>query len=591
MFASTVLLAGPTMAQPATPSGKPLTIGFYPTMESGREEMARIVAESGVAVIGIDSDYALTTDSWIPDYLTLTGSNARQTDFDGVYSSSYALGRLSNGDAERRMRAFLPRAARRHQLLEYAVARPAETIALCSVHPDDGKCIPRANGRIVGWMLPTAVRNTGRTMRYIALLNLAGDMAITPLRLRGEATMVTLAPGEALRIPASPSEADVGAAHLVAIAADRPFDVEHFRQSGMSVAGTPGCANENSARCTTTLPALALDSTWSMRSLLISSGENNDEPQPAMGGGVAVGGSWAAWMAAIYDTLPYTKEDVERDSAKPLAERKFLADKTEEERAHSCGATLIAPDVVITAAHCVASGLFEGDNKRLVFTARRVRIASKRLGRGGETRAIIGIAVHAGYNGKASGQPNDIALLLLKRDDRVHYTPPPLPIGSAPITDRSEMLGLGWGYTKATQGLANINMAQGGAAQRNPNALQQAPLEKLPFADCAKKMGQQLKPGMVCLVTPRSRREAGGAPTFSCRGDSGGPLVRKSEDGDDELVGLTSWSRGCGAGSPSIYTDVTRYADWIATARVRLVPGAAITVAEPARVPRATRRH
>ncbi|MEP7316884.1 MAG: trypsin-like serine protease [Sphingomicrobium sp.] len=121
--------------------------------------------------------------------------------------------------------------------------------------------------------------------------------------------------------------------------------------------------------------------------------------------------------------------------------------------------------------------------------------------------------------------------------------------------------------------------------------MQQAPLSPLSFADCQKRLKSRVKPTMVCLVTPQSVIARGGESTFSCRGDSGGPLVRSYGYDAEELVGLTSWSLGCGYKDiPSVYTDVTQYARWIEAARAQLKPGIAIKVTEPARTPRAARR-
>jgi len=46
----------------------------------------------------------------------------------------------------------------------------------------------------------------------------------------------------------------------------------------------------------------------------------------------------------------------------------------------------------------------------------------------------------------------------------------------------------------------------------------------------------------------------------TCRGDSGGPVIR-----GDMLIGIVSWSKKTCAtdGTPSVYTNVARYADWI----------------------------
>lgn len=68
----------------------------------------------------------------------------------------------------------------------------------------------------------------------------------------------------------------------------------------------------------------------------------------------------------------------------------------------------------------------------------------------------------------------------------------------------------------------------------------------------------------------------------ACRGDSGGPLSRQIGE-REELVGVTSWSMGCGYKDfPSVYTDVTKYRRWIAAAMQQLKPGAALRLNERA---------
>lgn len=49
-----------------------------------------------------------------------------------------------------------------------------------------------------------------------------------------------------------------------------------------------------------------------------------------------------------------------------------------------------------------------------------------------------------------------------------------------------------------------------------------------------------------------------------CLGDSGGPLQYESSSGSIEIIGITSWGRGCARPNlPGIYTNVVNYLDWI----------------------------
>ena len=60
----------------------------------------------------------------------------------------------------------------------------------------------------------------------------------------------------------------------------------------------------------------------------------------------------------------------------------------------------------------------------------------------------------------------------------------------------------------------------------------------------------------------------GGTDLNPCVGDSGGPLTcfkfNKTDNPDERfLCGIASFGNGCRAGRPTIYTDVSKYYDWI----------------------------
>ncbi|MEO8618874.1 MAG: serine protease [Sphingomicrobium sp.] len=584
LIAFAALISTPAMAHQLTGASDRLIIGFYPTMERGRSEMTRIVEQSSVAVVGNDSDFAITGDPWIPGYLTLIARDPRPSDFAGISVGAIRLGQISTGEAEKTLHAFLPRAARRKQLLQFAQTHRDSNLSICGFSPADGKCLGAEYSRAVGPMLPIEIRNNGRTNRYVALIKITTDMAATLVPLRDDAVVVPLSAGTTLSLPPlnEPGE-------LILLASDSPFDPAGLAQSPFAVPQQIECVGKGGPRCSYDLPPLTLDNRWTASAIVL--GEDDDEPKPAMGGGFAASRGDADWTVELYDTTPYTKAEIAADSALPVDKTKFPAERTPEERAHACGGTLIATDIVITAAHCVAKGIFKDPNMKRVFTGRRIRLGTLRMGKGGETRAIVGLAVHSDYDPSADGSPNDIALLLIRRDETgIHLQPRSLALGTERIVPNSDLVGLGWGFTETVAPNANI-MSSGSTAQRNPILLQQASLAPLSFAECRKRLKDRVKPTMICLVTPKQVLARGGEPTFSCRGDSGGPLVRDYGRGTEELVGLTSWSLGCGyKDTPSVYTDVTQYDRWIAAARAQLKPGVAIKVTEPARAPRAARR-
>jgi secreted trypsin-like serine protease len=118
--------------------------------------------------------------------------------------------------------------------------------------------------------------------------------------------------------------------------------------------------------------------------------------------------------------------------------------------------------------------------------------------------------------------------------------------------------------------------------QNNPEVLQYGEMVSVSLNQCRRKLANRVAPGMVCMYSKEAlSRGASGDGVFTCRGDSGGPLVRKV-NGRDVLVGVVSWSMGCGFKDyPSVFTDAGSYARWIAAARAALKPGMAIRVPNP----------
>jgi hypothetical protein len=58
---------------------------------------------------------------------------------------------------------------------------------------------------------------------------------------------------------------------------------------------------------------------------------------------------------------------------------------------------------------------------------------------------------------------------------------------------------------------------------------------------------------------------AGRRDTDSCQGDSGGPLIKVNKNGCPYQIGVVSWGVKCAVeDTPSVYTRVSKYADWIA---------------------------
>ncbi len=277
----------------------------------------------------------------------------------------------------------------------------------------------------------------------------------------------------------------------------------------------------------------------------------------------------AAFIAQFYSIVEYNADDRAKDVDK-------VNERGVREAAHRCGASLIAPDLVVTAAHCVAKGQFKGSGLSLLFHRRRVRIGSPHLGTDGTTYAIAGVAIPTEYD--ADSVANDIALLLLKSDRGTDSHPVHIvAIGRNTPPPGTPLRIYGWGYTGVEEVSGDRDFDANNALQRSPYDLQFGNVAALDRNSCSKRMQSNIADGMICTAARRGSAHN----VFTCIGDSGGPLVRIVGH-HEELVGITSWSKGCGYKDyPDVYTDVTRYRAWIEAARRQLQAGAAIRVPLP----------
>ncbi|GAA1699642.1 serine protease [Kribbella yunnanensis] len=194
-----------------------------------------------------------------------------------------------------------------------------------------------------------------------------------------------------------------------------------------------------------------------------------------------------------------------------------------------CGGTLVRPDKVVTAAHCV---------NLLKLTPWAVRGIFGRAdlhGKGGETVTVKKIWVHPGFKETKfqgdSVEHNDVAVLTLSR--AVNRTTLPLIDAGAEYPAGAPAEVLGWGATSESN---------------DSNAvLRKADLPIVADSTCASAYGGSfVSAQMVCAGTPQAD---------TCEYDSGGPLVLQGK-----LAGLTSWAHGCAReGFPGVYTRLSAF--------------------------------
>ena len=202
-----------------------------------------------------------------------------------------------------------------------------------------------------------------------------------------------------------------------------------------------------------------------------------------------------------------------------------------------CGAVVVSPREVVTAAHCVVTeGSVHPRKRSLDIVAGRLRLrgaASFRI-------HVLSVRVHPAFDPETLA--NDLAILELARPVTGIAQ---LDDGSADVTGDTATA-LGWGSTTASP--------QGDF----PDAMRQTAIEIEPDASCTAAYGDGYDAAtMLCAGIPQ-----GGHDT--CQGDSGGPLVVAGATGA-VVVGFTSFGGACGeAGAPGAYVRARIAAGWLA---------------------------
>merc|ERR1712228_643527 len=235
---------------------------------------------------------------------------------------------------------------------------------------------------------------------------------------------------------------------------------------------------------------------------------------------------------------------------KPLEQEGGYSGEPQTVNLYQCGGSLIAPGVILTAAHCV-------DKFRQNPTELKIRCGEWDTQHQTEPyphqdRQVQTLAIHPEFDGR--NLQNDFAVLFTDGDFVLdqHIDTACLPAADESF-DGTSCFATGWGKD------------QFGAAGQYQVVLKEIDLPVVSNGVCqdrlrSTRLGQKYKlhDSFLC---------AGGINgKDTCKGDGGSPLVCPSKYDPNTYIqaGIVAWGVGCGEdGTPGVYASVAKASCWI----------------------------
>jgi len=191
-----------------------------------------------------------------------------------------------------------------------------------------------------------------------------------------------------------------------------------------------------------------------------------------------------------------------------------------------CGASLIAPNVLLSAAHCAGfvNSVMLGRHNLFDNTENY------------ETFHVVEEIVHPQF----SRDTFDYDLMMLRIDGTSNYKPVAIDDGSNRRAG-DHLVVMGWGSTSFTGSRSNV--------------LLEAEVNFIDKDLCNRYYGGKITDRMFC-----ANRVVDGVTSDACSGDSGGPII----DQAGKLIGVVSWGEGCAnPDKPGVYARVSDQYAWI----------------------------